>query len=31
MLWLATVAVILFATFPFYSGAVAEWLLASRK
>src|SRR5579883_1332353 len=28
MLWLATVAVILFATFPFYSGAVAEWLLA---
>ena len=31
MLWLATVAVILFAAFPFYSGAVAEWLLASRK
>jgi MerT mercuric transport protein len=31
MLWLATVAVILFATFPFYSGAVAEWVLASRK
>jgi MerT mercuric transport protein len=31
MLWLATVAVILFAAFPYYSGAVAEWLLASRK
>jgi mercuric ion transport protein len=31
MLWLATVAVILVAAFPYYSGAVAEWLLASRK
>jgi MerT mercuric transport protein len=31
MLWLATVAVILFAAFPYYSGAIAEWLLASRK
>jgi hypothetical protein len=31
MLWLATVAVILFATFPFYSGAVAEWLLAKSQ
>jgi len=31
MLWIATVAVVLFAAFPYYSGAVAEWLLASRK
>jgi hypothetical protein len=31
MLWLATVAVALFAAFPYYSGAVAEWLLANRK
>jgi MerT mercuric transport protein len=31
MLWLATMAVILFAAFPYYSGAVAEWLLESRK
>jgi hypothetical protein len=30
MLWLATLAVILVAAFPYYSGAVAEWLLASR-
>jgi hypothetical protein len=31
MLWLATAAVVLFAAFPYYSGAVAEWLLANRK
>ena len=31
MLWIATVAVVLFAAFPYYSGAVAEWLLANRK
>ena len=31
MLWLATAAVVLFATFPYYSGAVAEWLLSNRK
>jgi hypothetical protein len=31
MFWIATVAVVLFAAFPYYSGAVAEWLLASRK
>src|SRR6266568_2331590 len=31
MLWLATTAVVLFAAFPYYSGAVAEWLLANRK
>ncbi len=31
MLWLATATVVLFATFPYYSGAVANWLLASRK
>jgi hypothetical protein len=31
MLWLATAAVILFAAFPYYSGAVAEWLLSNRK
>src|SRR6266478_6624861 len=31
MLLLATAAVILFAAFPYYSGAVAEWLLANRK
>jgi len=30
-LWLATAAVVLFAAFPYYSGAVAEWLLANRK
>jgi hypothetical protein len=30
MLWLATVAVVLFAAFPYYSGAVAEWLLSRR-
>ena len=31
MLWIATVAVVLFAAFPYYSGRVAEWLLAGRK
>ena len=31
VLWLATVAVVLFAAFPYYSGAVAELLLANRK
>ena len=31
MLWLATAAVVLFAAFPYYSGAVAEWLLSNRK
>jgi len=31
MLWLATAAVVLFAGFPYYSGAVAEWLLSNRK
>jgi hypothetical protein len=31
MLWIATGAVILFAAFPYYSGQVAEWLLAGRK
>lgn len=31
MLWIATVAVVLFAAFPYYSGAVAEWLLSNRK
>ncbi len=31
ILWMATVALIFFAAFPYYSGAVAEWLLASRK
>lgn len=31
MLWLATAAVILFATFPYYSGAVAELLLSSSS
>ena len=31
MLWIATAAVVLFAAFPYYSGAVAEWLLANRK
>ncbi len=31
MLWIATGAVILFAAFPYYSGQVAEWLLANRK
>ena len=28
MLWIATFAVVLFAAFPYYSGAVAEWLLS---
>ena len=31
MLWLATATVVLFAAFPYYSGAVAEWLLSNRK
>lgn len=31
MLWLATAAVVLLAAFPYYSGVVAEWLLAIRK
>lgn len=31
MLWLATAAVVLFVAFPYYSGAVAEWLLAARR
>ena len=31
MLWLSTAAVVLFAAFPYYSGAVAEWLLSNRK
>lgn len=31
MLWLATAVVVLFAAFPYYSGAVAEWLLSARK
>jgi hypothetical protein len=31
LLWIATVAVVLFAAFPYYSGAVAEWLLTNRK
>ena len=31
MLWLATAVVVLFAAFPYYSGAVAEWLLSDRK
>ncbi len=31
VLWLATAAVVLFAAFPYYSGAVAEWLLSNRK
>ena len=31
MLWLATVAVILFAAFPYYSGAVAGLLLSSSS
>jgi hypothetical protein len=31
LLWLATAAVVLFAAFPYYSGAVAEWLLANRR
>ena len=31
MLWLATAVVVLFAAFPYYSGAVAEWLLSNRK
>ena len=30
-LWIATAAVVLFAAFPYYSGAVAEWLLSNRK
>jgi hypothetical protein len=30
-LWLATAAVILFAAFPYYSGAVADWLLAGAN
>jgi mercuric ion transport protein len=30
-LWIATVAVILFAGFPYYSGALAEWLLSNCK
>jgi len=31
MLWPTTAAVVLFAAFPYYSGAVAEWLLSNRK
>lgn len=31
MLWIATAAVVLFAGFPYYSGAVANWLLSNRK
>src|SRR6266851_1419063 len=31
MLWLATAAVILFAAFPYYSGAVAELLLSAAS
>jgi len=31
MLWLATAVVVLFAAFPYYSGAVAEWLLSNSK
>jgi len=31
MLWISTAAVVLFAAFPYYSGAVAEWLLSNRK
>jgi mercuric ion transport protein len=31
MLWVATAAVVFFAAFPYYSGAVAEWLLSNRK
>lgn len=31
LLWLATAGVVLFAAFPYYSGAVAEWLLSNRK
>ena len=31
MLWTSTAAVVLFAAFPYYSGAVAEWLLSNRK
>lgn len=31
MLWLATAAVVLFAAFPYYSGAVAEWLLSNAR
>lgn len=31
MLWIAAVGSILFAAFPYYSGAVAEWLLSNRK
>jgi hypothetical protein len=31
LLWLATAAVVLFAAFPYYSGAVADWLLSTRK
>lgn len=30
-LWIAAVGAILFAAFPYYSGAVAEWLLSNRK
>src|SRR5712692_3740684 len=31
LLWLATVGVVLFAAFPYYSGAVAEWLLSGTS
>src|SRR6266853_1697753 len=31
MLWVTTAAVFLFTAFPYYSGAVAAWLLANRK